>query len=275
MQNIMQNLSIVEFAIIGLLVYIIGFPYILILSSLLNIIFNADKYSLLFFINSLAIYAFGYYITIFSNLIVSCYYICYNYDTIIKYHKMLKELHNISKVTVDDKFKTEEYQTLTVLVEKADQIKIYIDTINDINNMVREYLLKKIDLISKSIFGQCIIMTRSYLNLIGNNILLTIKYILQHIYISEFIEKQQNKYMRYYKYISDNSFDIQKDKPEDIILDEDFNNLPIFEDIQTLSQMSDIMQNFSNLVMKTGGLNMDRKTKRFINKINKKNSKKR
>lgn len=300
MQTFIQSASLVELGIIGLLVYIIGPSYTLILFSLLNIIFDPNRYSLMFLINTLAIYIFGYNVTILSNLVVFSYYICYNYDTVVQYHKMLKELHNISKFAVDSKFKIEELETLTTIVEKADKVKIYIDRSNGTIDKIKKYMSGRFYLFSKSLFGKQILIIRSYLNKIGRDILITIKYIVEQVYAPEFIGKKREEYLRYYKCIADTNWsDIPKGEPngniDDLLFDEhlikqlsnienpqtwqDLKNqkLPTPGEIQKLSQMSDMMQNFSNMVMKGGTLNIDmktvdRKTRRLMNK-GKKNKK--
>ena len=249
------------------------------------------------------------------------YYVCYNYDTIVQYHKVIKELHTMSKFAVDnklktdDKFKVDEFETLTSLVEKADRAQMYLDTINNVLNTLKEYLYHRFEIFCQSSYGKILLLIRSYFNMIGEKIILTAKYIIEQSSTPEFLENKREKYMRYYKCFRDTNLESSKQQKNDELNDslygDDFvkhlsnntenweNNIKdlsqlsqidwsklnmdgknhsLSEELQTLSQMNDMMQNFSNM-MKTGGLNMDpmkisdRKTRRLMIRANKKNKK--
>jgi len=224
---------------------------------------------------------------------------------------MLKELHNISKIAVDNKFKVDDFETLTSLVEKTNKIKMYFDKYNSIINTIKDHVLHIFNRFSESFYGKLFLLIRSYLNIVSDKVLLTIKYIIEQT-SSEFIKNKHKRCLQYYKYMTDTDFlDVSKQQKEELnnsLYDDDLikqmyalnegtnfkgsselptdwsklgydiKNQNLSDELEALTQMNDMMQNFSNM-MKSGGLSIestkmnDRKTRRLMVKSNKKSKK--
>ena len=277
---LIENISSFEISIIGLLTYVLGISYTSLLLAILTTIFNPSMHSTYFLLNSFGLYMFGWIAMLFCNLMTFMYYLGYNYTNIVKYFDTLKKLHEMSKIITDNKAENkknvENLDNIMTFVVFCDNVKMCSNLtlcfVSHYGTIVKDYIsnLSGISWIEK------ILALRSHFNIYAKQMLTTFNYIIYQIYSLDNLEKKKDEYLQCYKYMTDNHDENNTDKTNEVSKI----NTQIEANLQALNYMNDMVQNFANMAKTSSVLDADiikptdRKTRRMLQKGNKKNNNK-
>lgn len=147
-----------------------GYTKILSLITLIYTIYNANELNMISLLNILLYYMFGSRIVFLSNLIATCYFICYYKETIIQYYKLFKGLLKFHQTNNNNSDKNDDKNDdrILMLLEKCinliDELNVKRGNFtNKIKSIKENKVVKWIDIIIREV-SSCVHEIMQYIS---------------------------------------------------------------------------------------------------------------